>query len=76
MVVGYLPEDQLRNHTDGVEKAYQHSSFQTHLDTPCNRVGRASGPLIDSVVGVVQIANIVHFFAARLNTLAPTTNGT
>jgi hypothetical protein len=31
-----LPKDQFRNHTDGVEEAYLHSSFQIHLDTLCS----------------------------------------
>jgi hypothetical protein len=35
-VVEYLSEDQLHNHMDGVEEAYHHSSFQTHLNTPCS----------------------------------------
>jgi hypothetical protein len=38
MVVGYLPEDQLCNYTDGVENVNPHSSFQIHLDTPCSRL--------------------------------------
>jgi hypothetical protein len=33
-VVEYIPRDQLRNHTDGVEEANLDSFFQTHLDIP------------------------------------------
>jgi hypothetical protein len=31
-------EGQLCNHTDGIEEAYLHSSFQIHLNTPCSRL--------------------------------------
>jgi hypothetical protein len=36
MAIGYLIEDQLCNHTDGVEEAYLHSSFQIYLNIPSN----------------------------------------
>ena len=38
MAVEYIPKNQLRNHTDGVEESYLHSSFQIHLNTSCSRL--------------------------------------
>jgi hypothetical protein len=35
-VVEYLPKDQLYNHIDGVEEVNLRSSFQIHLNNPCN----------------------------------------
>jgi hypothetical protein len=35
-MVEYLPENQLRNHMNGVKKVNLHSSSQIHLDIPCS----------------------------------------
>jgi hypothetical protein len=44
--VEYLLEDQLRNHTDGVEEVNHHSSSQIHLDIPYSEVGELQVPVI------------------------------
>jgi hypothetical protein len=36
MVVAYLPKDQLRNYTDGVEEENLYFSSQIYIDTPCS----------------------------------------
>jgi hypothetical protein len=44
MAVVYFPEDQLRNHTDGVEEASLYFFSQIYLDTPCSRLEEPQVP--------------------------------